>query len=63
MRRKHGVDNYREAQNPDCSTCAERKECASAQEGKFCTKWHREKTQREEPNPNDLWEQGEDVII
>ncbi len=61
MRRKHRTENYSEQKDPDCSTCADRKDCARAQEGSFCTRWRREKAQMEGPDPNELWKQGEDV--
>lgn len=51
------------AVSPDCCTCAERKTCPQASEGSFCTRWHSREPEPRGADPNQLWEQGEDVAF
>lgn len=46
---------------PDCGTCWQRDQCPNAQAGEFCPRWQSTKPAAREPDPNDLWRQGEDV--
>ena len=48
---------------PDCANCWKRHICPNAQEGKFCSRWQSTKPEAREPDPNDLWRQGEDVSL
>lgn len=63
MRKRKPVNNYTEghASNVDCTTCAERRNCDSAQENSFCGKWHSKTVEREGKDPNLAWVRGEKV--
>lgn len=46
---------------PDCDNCFLKDSCADAVPGQFCTAWISREPKPREPDPNDLWRQGEDV--
>jgi len=49
------------AQGPDCSTCAERKECEAYKESSFCTRWHSNDPDKQGIDPNEAWRRGDPV--
>ena len=49
----------REKPEPDCDTCAKRKECDKAQSGRFCTGWRTREEEREGIDPNEAWTRGD----
>lgn len=62
---KERLEKNREI-GPSCESCAERRGCALAQEGRFCPRWRareipRERTENE--NPADRWARGEEADI
>lgn len=63
MRKKHKVDNLRQEteQGPDCSTCVQRRTCERYAENSFCGQWRSREPEVREPDPNRLWETGEEV--
>ena len=63
MRKKRAVENLHQMteQGPDCSTCICRKTCDRAAENSFCTRWKSREPEEREPDPNRLWETGEEV--
>ena len=46
---------------PDCAYCWLRDQCADAEPGKFCTYWQSREPVERQPDPNDLWNRGEEV--
>lgn len=46
---------------PDCANCFLRDSCLGAEPGRFCTYWVSREPVAREPDPNDLWNRGEDV--
>ncbi|MBQ8109537.1 MAG: hypothetical protein IJ124_05180 [Clostridia bacterium] len=48
---------------PDCAFCWLRDTCADAEPGKFCTYWQSREPEKREPDPNDLWNRGEEAVF
>ena len=48
---------------PDCGTCWQREQCPAAKAGDFCPKWQSAKPMAREPDPNDLWNRGEEAVF
>ena len=48
---------------PDCANCWHRDTCADAEPGKFCTSWQSREPEKRWPDPNDLWNQGEEAVF
>lgn len=48
---------------PDCANCWHRDACADAEEGQFCTYWQSREPAAREPDPNDLWNRGEEAVF
>ena len=48
---------------PDCATCWHRDKCADAQAGTFCPMWQTRQPEPRQPDPNDLWNQGEEAVF
>ena len=48
---------------PDCDHCFLRDSCPDAEPGTFCVMWRSREPEKREPDPNDLWRQGEDVVL
>ena len=48
---------------PDCDHCFLRDSCPDAEPGSFCVMWQSREPKPREPDPNDLWRQGEDVVF
>lgn len=48
---------------PDCATCWQRDKCADAQAGTFCPMWQTRQPEPRQPDPNDLWNQGEEAVF
>ena len=63
MRPKHSVENREEikSQAPDCCVCIRRKGCARYAENSFCGQFQSREPEKREPDPNRLWETGEEV--
>lgn len=65
-RPRHKVENRREEterQDPDCCTCYQRKTCPRYAENSFCGQWASREPEERKPDPNRLWETGEEVEI
>ncbi len=53
--------NQRQSKNsPDCRTCCRLETCENAEEGKFCLQYRSDPPGKRQPDPNDLWNRGED---
>lgn len=52
---------WNEQPDLDCTTCAERQTCERAEEGSFCSRWHRREPAPEGQDPNEVWRQGGEV--
>lgn len=61
MRYRKESQNYSERKDPDCATCIRWRTCERAAENSFCTMWQSREPEKREPDPNKLWEQGEEV--
>ena len=64
MRKRRTVNNLTEEEEklkPDCCVCIHRKVCERYAENSFCGQWGSHEPQKEGPDPNRLWEQGEEV--
>lgn len=48
---------------PDCANCFLRDKCADAEPGCFCTYWVSREPPVREPDPNEQWRKGEDVVF
>ena len=48
---------------PDCGTCWQREQCPAAKDGDFCPRWQSAKPMAREPDPNDLWNRGEEAVF
>ena len=48
---------------PDCVFCFLRDSCADADPGHFCPMWQSRAPEPREPDPNDLWNRGEEVVF
>ena len=61
MRRsKRNIQEEKE-QGPDCSICIHRTGCEQYEEDSLCGRFQRRKPEPAGPDPNDLWERGEEV--
>ena len=49
--------------SPDCANCFLRNSCPDAVPGQFCTMWTSREAPKREPDPNDLWRQGEEAVF
>lgn len=63
MRGKHRAENLHQMkeQGPDCCTCIHRKGCERYAENSFCGRWQSREPEDRVPDPNKLWETGEEV--
>lgn len=63
MRPKHRVDNMQEMEMkvPDCCICIHRNTCERYAENSFCGRFASREPAVREPDPNRLWETGEEV--
>lgn len=63
MRPKHRVDNRKELEKaaPDCCCCIHRKTCERYAENSFCGQFASREPEERKPDPNRLWETGEEV--
>ena len=48
---------------PDCANCWHRDSCGDAEPGQFCPYWQSREPATREPDPNDLWNQGEEAVF
>ena len=48
---------------PDCEHCWLRRSCPDAEPGQFCTMWTSRESPKREPDPNEQWRKGEDVVF
>ena len=48
---------------PDCEHCFLRDNCSDAEPGSFCVMWRSQKPKPREPDPNEAWRKGEDVVL
>ena len=48
---------------PDCMTCWQRDACPAAKAGDFCPRWQSAEPVAREPDPNEQWRKGEDVVF
>ena len=48
---------------PDCDHCFLRESCPDVEPGTYCVMWRSREPKTREPDPNDLWRQGEDVVF
>lgn len=58
-RKKTLKPRWAEGPQPGCETCVERKTCARAQEGTFCTRWRTEDREPAGRDPNEAWRSGD----
>ena len=63
MRPKHKVDNMKKMDEmaPDCCVCVNRKTCERYAENSSCGKFASRESEERKPDPNRLWETGEEV--
>ena len=54
-------DKSVEAIGPDCLNCWKKNICPQMEEGKFCGQWQSAEPKPKETDPNEKWNQGEDV--
>lgn len=63
MRKRNRVENRQEieAQAPDCCCCVNRATCPRYAENSFCGQFRSREPEERKPDPNRLWETGEEV--
>lgn len=63
MRKRRGIRGQQDdaGTGPDCTTCIHARGCERYAENSFCTRWQGRAPEKREPDPNELWKQGEEV--